>query len=89
MVIYKFLRWFKEFGWRHLVGLIFVIICLFCASIGGVCAWNTLKTLPTSMEIKLGHPAWLKRLRFYDQTGQLIYERAQQRVRWIELRRNS
>jgi len=29
MVIYKFTNWFREFGWRHLVGLIFVTISLY------------------------------------------------------------
>ena len=29
MVIYKFMKWFKEFGWRHLIGLIFAIISLY------------------------------------------------------------
>ena len=29
MVIYKFLKWFREFGWRHLVGLIFAVISLY------------------------------------------------------------
>ena len=29
MVIYKFLNWFREFGWRHLIGLIFAIISLY------------------------------------------------------------
>ena len=29
MEIYKFMKWFREFGWRHLIGLIFAIIPLY------------------------------------------------------------
>ena len=29
MEIYKFMKWFREFGWRHLIGLIFAIISLY------------------------------------------------------------
>ena len=29
MEIYKFMKWFREFGWRHLIGLIFEIISLY------------------------------------------------------------
>ena len=69
---------------RRLV-LLCITIGLIGVSIGSIFVWDTLKILPTSMDIQHGHPDGEKRLRFYDQTGQLIYERAQQRVRWIEL----
>ena len=29
MEIYKFMKWFREFGWRHFIGLIFAIISLY------------------------------------------------------------
>ena len=29
MAISKFIKWFKEFGWRHLVGLVFVTFAIY------------------------------------------------------------
>ena len=29
MAIYRFIKWFKEFGWRHLVGLVFVTFAIY------------------------------------------------------------
>ena len=29
MEIFKFVKWFKEYGWRHIVGLIFVTFAIY------------------------------------------------------------